>query len=151
MKLNTEKLQQFANPLSEKEQMELEHQIENQGWLLLSVRLAMKIRSIMASEGITQVELARRMGVSTAQVSKILSGHENLGLKTIAKIETALGKALYSVEIEDQFFREKDREEIQYVHGSKCIIDEPVENEFTFVYSACNVDSYHYTPYISHS
>lgn len=97
MKFNLEKLQQLATPLSDKERQQMEYQIENRNWLLLSVRLAMKIRSVMASEGICQSELARRMGVSLAQVNKILSGQEDLGLKTIAKVESALGKSIFQV------------------------------------------------------
>ncbi len=101
MKANLEKLQQLATPLPDKERQQMEYQIENQDWLLLSVRLAMKIRSLMASEDITQSELARRMGVSPAQVTKLLSGQENLGLKTIAKVEAALGKSLFQIDIEE--------------------------------------------------
>jgi len=99
MKFNLEKLQQLAKPLPEKERQEMECQIENRDWLLLSVRLALKIRSLMNAEGISQSELARRMNVSPAQVTKILSGQENLGLKTIAKVEAALGKPLYDINI----------------------------------------------------
>ena len=77
----------------------MEYQIENQEWLLLSVKLALKIRSLMASKNISQSELARRMGVGPAQVAKILSGQENIGLKTIAKIEAALGQSLFNVVI----------------------------------------------------
>ncbi len=91
----------LATPLPDKERQQMEYQIENQDWLLLSVRLAMKIRSLMASEDITQSELARRMSVSPAQVTKLLSGQENLGLKTIAKVEAALGKSLFQIDIEE--------------------------------------------------
>lgn len=77
----------------------MDYQIENRDWLLLSVKLAMKIRSPLEVVGISQSELARRMGVTPAQVTKILSGQENLGLKTIAKVESALGKPLFSVDI----------------------------------------------------
>lgn len=97
MKFNLEKLKQISKPLPEKERKQMEYQIDNTGWLQLSVSLAIKIRSLMASEGICQSELARRMGVSPAQVTKILSGKENLGLKTIAKVEAALTKPLFHI------------------------------------------------------
>ena len=41
------------------------------------------------------------MGVTPAQVTKILSGKENLGLKTISKIENAIGHSLIEVTMED--------------------------------------------------
>ena len=47
--------------------------------------------------GMSQSELAVKMNVSPSQVAKILSGKENLGLKTIDKIESALGVSLISV------------------------------------------------------
>ncbi|MDE6109196.1 MAG: helix-turn-helix domain-containing protein [Muribaculaceae bacterium] len=49
---------------------------------------------MLRTEKITQTELARRMGVSSVQVSKILSGKENIGLQTIAKIEKALDRSI---------------------------------------------------------
>ncbi len=44
----------------------------------------------MREEGITQTELAERMGCNQQYVSKLLKGCENLTLETIAKIEMAL-------------------------------------------------------------
>ncbi len=91
MKFNLEKLQQSVQSLPDSEKQQMEYQIENRDWLLLSVRLALKPRNLMEAEGISQSELARRMGVNPAQDTKILSGRENLGLKTIAKVEAAVG------------------------------------------------------------
>lgn len=48
MKFNLEKLHQIASPLPEKERQQMENQIENREWFLLYVKLAMKIRSLMA-------------------------------------------------------------------------------------------------------
>ncbi len=101
MKFNVDKLKQIAKPLPEKERQDMEHQIENQDWLLLSVKLAVRIRNLMDEKDIKPKELARRMNVSPAQVSKILSGQENLGLKTIAKVEAALGKSLFTIEADN--------------------------------------------------
>lgn len=101
MKFNIEKLQQLATPLPQQEREQMERQIENRNWLHLSVKLAIEIRGIMASKGVCQSELARLMGVSPAQVSKILSGKENLSLKTIAKVETALGQSLLHLGLND--------------------------------------------------
>ena len=40
--------------------------------------------------GISKRELAERMGVSPAQITKIIKGNQNMTLKTIAKLECAL-------------------------------------------------------------
>ncbi len=134
MKFNLEKLQQLAQPLPDGERQQMEHQIENRDWLLLSVRLALKIRSLMAADGISQSELARRMGVTPAQVTKILSGQENLGLKTIAKVESALGKPLFSVDIEAPH-EVSMRKRISYVPFPIFIKSQPVEKNLTSAYS----------------
>ena len=90
MKFNANKLKELSRPLSMAEKEEIEFRKNNKAWLAISERLALKIRRILREESISQYELAERMGVSPAQVTKILSGKENLGIKTISKIEQAL-------------------------------------------------------------
>lgn len=136
MKFNLEKLQKIAKPLPDKEKQQMEHQIENRDWLLLSVKLAMKVRSLMASEGICQSELARRMGVSPAQITKILSGHENLGLKTIAKIESALGQSLFHIELDDNTHEVQMRERVEYIPFPVFIKSKPIEKSISSAFSA---------------
>jgi transcriptional regulator with XRE-family HTH domain len=58
--------------------------------LLLTV--ANRLSSEMAAQGITQAELARRLDVSPAYVSRLLRGHENLTLQTLARIAFELGR-----------------------------------------------------------
>lgn len=98
MKFDVEKLKQVARPLTEKERQQIDYQLENEDWLLLSIKIALKIRSQMEALGINQSELARRMSVSPAQVTKILSGRENLSLKTIAKVEAVLDRSLLEID-----------------------------------------------------
>lgn len=45
----------------------------------------------MKEQDITRQQLAENMGVSAGRVSQILSGNENLTLKTLAALATALG------------------------------------------------------------
>lgn len=141
MKFNLEKLQQLAQPLPENERQQMEYQIENRDWLLLSVKLAMKIRGLMAAEGISQSELARRMGVTPAQVTKILSGQENLGLKTIAKVEAALGKSLFHVDLEEDTHEVSIRERVEYIPFPVFIKSQPVEKNLTSAYSQFDIVS----------
>ena len=90
MKFNANKLKELSRPLSMDEKEEIEFRKDNKGWLAISERLALKIRRILREKKLSQYELAEKMGVSPAQITKILSGKENLGIKTISKIEQAL-------------------------------------------------------------
>lgn len=53
-------------------------------------KIATQLAFYMKSEGISQTDLGRLIGVSPQQISKILKGRENLTLGTIEKIESAL-------------------------------------------------------------
>ena len=46
---------------------------------------------LMAKEGVTRAELARRLGRSKAYVTQVLRGSNNLTLRTLAELGTALG------------------------------------------------------------
>jgi ribosome-binding protein aMBF1 (putative translation factor) len=94
MKFNVEKLKQISRPLTQSERDEMKYRNENREWLALSAKFALSVREILRTDHISQTELASRMGVSCAQVTKLLSGKENIGLQTIAKVEKALGKKL---------------------------------------------------------
>lgn len=60
------------------------------GWMRYSMQIALKVRSKMKTDGITQCVLASRLGCTQQYVSLILKGKENLTLETIAKMESAL-------------------------------------------------------------
>lgn len=91
----------MSRPMTEKEKKDIDFRMENREWLAVSERLALRLRCILRTEGISQNELAARMEVTPAQVTKILSGKENLGLKTICKIEKAIGQKLIDVATEE--------------------------------------------------
>ena len=56
----------------------------------LLVETAARIIDAMERRGVTRSELARRMEVSPAYVTKILRGHANLSLESLAKVAFAL-------------------------------------------------------------
>lgn len=97
MKLNAQKLKEKALPRSSEEMAMSSFRRENRNWLNASTRIALSIRTVLRHNGISQSEFARRLNVTPAQVTKILGGKENLGLKTIDKIEQALGVAIIEV------------------------------------------------------
>ena len=57
-------------------------------WLLLD--LEEQICAAMQAKGITRSELAERLGTSRAFVTKLLSSHENLTMKTLVRVANAL-------------------------------------------------------------
>lgn len=59
-----------------------------------SLEIAHYVYELMAQKGLRQKDLADRMGKTEAEISKILGGMQNLTLRTIAKLEAALGSTI---------------------------------------------------------
>src|SRR5215469_6613165 len=57
----------------------------------LITRLTNEINWYLHERNLTRADLASRMGVSPGRVSQVLSGGENLTLRTLASLATALG------------------------------------------------------------
>jgi transcriptional regulator with XRE-family HTH domain len=66
----------------------------------LITQLTNEINWCMHARGLTRADLANRMGVSAGRVSQVLSGGENLTLRTLASLATALD-ARFSLELKD--------------------------------------------------
>jgi transcriptional regulator with XRE-family HTH domain len=58
--------------------------------LTLVTQLTNEISWCLRERGLTRADLAARMGVSPGRVSQILGGGENLTLRTLAALSTAL-------------------------------------------------------------
>ncbi len=72
--------------------LELEKwQTENEHWLRWSRQIADILYRHMAEHNLLQADLAKILQVSRQYVSRLLSGKENLSLKSIANIEEKLG------------------------------------------------------------
>jgi helix-turn-helix protein len=56
----------------------------------LITRLTNEVTWCMSQTSVTRADLAGRMGVSPGRVSQVLSGAENLTLRTLASLATAL-------------------------------------------------------------
>jgi DNA-binding Xre family transcriptional regulator len=74
-----------------------ESQIEDE-LLVLVTQLTNEINWHMRERGLTRADLAARMGVSPGRVSQILGGGENLTLRTLAALSTALD-ARFDIEL----------------------------------------------------
>lgn len=66
--------------------------------LALVTRLTNEVNWYMRERGLTRADLAARMGVSPGRVSQILGGGENLTLRTLAALSTALD-ARFGIEL----------------------------------------------------
>lgn len=98
MAFDLKKLQAVAKPESANELQKARQREANREWMEKSALIALTIERILRVKGINKKELAEMIDVSPAQISKILSGKENLGLKTICKIEKALHLSLVNVQ-----------------------------------------------------
>lgn len=84
------RLNEVAKQASEKECEVAKFRDENRDWLLKSSLIALEIHRYLRLNGMTQSQLAEKLGISPAMVTKLLSGKENLSLKTICGIERVI-------------------------------------------------------------
>ncbi len=63
----------------------------------LSFGIAERLDALLKEKGITQHELAKRLGKRDSEVSKWLTGRHNFTTSTIARIETAVGARLVKI------------------------------------------------------
>ncbi len=63
----------------------------------MSVAIANRIYEILEIKGMTQKDLAKRLGKTETEVSRWLSGTHNLTLSTICKISAALEEEIVTV------------------------------------------------------
>ena len=70
-------------------QKDIEAQVDEELSRLVT-QLTNEITVHLREHGLTRAELAGRMGVSPGRISQVLSGGENLTLRTLAALSTAL-------------------------------------------------------------
>ena len=70
----------------------------NRKWSKHSQRIAVKLHSYLKKNQLQQKDLAALMEVSPQQISKILSGKENLTLETISKIESVTNLKIIQID-----------------------------------------------------
>lgn len=63
----------------------------------LSYGIAERLDAVLKEKGITQRELASRLGKRDSEVSKWLTGRHNFTTATIARIEIAIGEKLVMI------------------------------------------------------
>lgn len=91
---------------------------DNWPWLRYSYAIAIKIRSRMKELGITQKELARKLGCTQQHISVLLGGKANLTLESIAKLEQALSFDLIGHCLQEFNYSVQKDEFIGYLNDS---------------------------------
>ncbi len=71
--------------------------VKDESWLDLSFKIGLAILRELRKRGMTQAELATKMGVSPQYINKVVKGKENLGLDTISNLGKALSINLLSI------------------------------------------------------
>lgn len=97
MGFNLEKLEQIAKPCSDKAKEAARFRKENREWLRMSQDIALSLHYHLRTKGLSQKDLAEKMGVSAAYVGKLLKGKENLTLETICKLQKALDEDIINI------------------------------------------------------
>ena len=90
------KLEQFPSATPSRWREKAEERRENEAWRRESRRIALMILDRLEALGMSQADLAARLGCTQQYVSRILKGHENLSLKTICKIDDVLRLGIWS-------------------------------------------------------
>lgn len=65
---------------------------ENRVFVKKNLDITEEVMAVLARKGMTQRDLALKLGKSEPEVSRMLSGLHNFTLRTIAKLEVALGE-----------------------------------------------------------
>ncbi|MCE2936443.1 MAG: helix-turn-helix domain-containing protein [Cyclobacteriaceae bacterium] len=99
---NLEKLKKTLATEKSPWQAEAQWREANENWLSVSFDIAVRVLETLQAKGMTQKDLAERMGVTPQFVSKVVKGQENLSLETIGKLSKALGVQLIEVPREEE-------------------------------------------------
>ena len=90
------KLEQFPSATPSRWREKAEERRENEAWRRESRRIALMMLDRLEALGMSQTDLAARLGCTQQYVSRILKGHENLSLKTICKIDDVLKLGIWA-------------------------------------------------------
>ena len=91
---------------------------ETREWVDFSFKIADRIHCVLASKGLTQKDLATKLGKSEAEISKWMRGTHNFTISTIKKIEVALDCEILSVKktLDGSVFFLYNSSSVSYTH-----------------------------------
>lgn len=70
---------------------------ETEVFVRMYVQILKRVNYILEEKGYKQKDLAEQLGKKESEISKWLSGEHNLTLKSLAKLQTALGEDIITV------------------------------------------------------
>lgn len=97
MKANTEKFDALVATETSAWHKKAGERVSNKAWQEIAFEIALKVIGHMRTNKVSQVSLAKCLGVSPQYINKILQGKENLTLETICRFEASLGIKLIEV------------------------------------------------------
>lgn len=143
-----DKLQKVVSTEPSKWHEDAEFRFQNKKWLKRSQCVALNILRTLRVKGLSQKDLAEKLGVSPQLVNKWVKGKENFTFETVAKLEEALNIELMSVmgfegiqETEPKMIEIPYSVPLQNIQPE--IKEHPLEmNVITFPYSKVHYDDY---------
>lgn len=115
MKIDKEKLHKIAVEENEEEKLFSSDQAENKELYKASMRIAMKIKRALKHAGMTQSDLAVKMGIDPAIICRNLNGKANFELKTLVKFEEVLGIQIIDRSISPSSRDNSDHKKYQFI------------------------------------
>ncbi len=73
---------------------------ENRIFVRKNLAISEQVEALLTEKGWTQKELAKKLGKTESEVSRLLSGLHNLTLKSLAKLEAELGSDIIITPLE---------------------------------------------------
>jgi DNA-binding XRE family transcriptional regulator len=110
MMTNKEKFLQLVSDEDNNTLKEIKERIKNRAMLRESQQIAIKVLMKLDELGWTQKVLAQKMEVSPQQITKIVSGKENLTIETQIKLQNIL-----DIPILATYYENKEKEKVEYI------------------------------------
>lgn len=109
MTTNKEKFLALVSPEDSGTLQKNKERIKNRAMLRESRQIAKKVLARLDELARTQKDLAEELGVSPQQVSKIVSGKENLTIETLVKLQEVLNIPLLATYFEDKMSQYEEK------------------------------------------
>lgn len=92
----------------------IKQRIKNRAMLRESQQIAIKVLMKLDELGWSQKDLAEKMGVSPQQITKIVSGKENLTIETQIKLQNIL-----DIPVLASYYENKEKEKVEWIFNVK--------------------------------
>ncbi|HNX21220.1 MAG TPA: helix-turn-helix transcriptional regulator [Bacteroidales bacterium] len=124
---NKEKFLQLVSDEDNNTLKEIKQRIKNRAMLRESQQIAIKVLMKLDELGWSQKDLAQKMGVSPQQITKIVSGKENLTIETQIKLQNIL-----DIPVLASYYENKEKGKGEFIlNVEKQIVN--VEKQFVMI------------------